>query len=184
MKRKRRYIVFIAMLTVAAILCSGCKTEHKTTELKQENQSFEKKLMKKLSSAEKQARKDSKDIEKNGEQIRKSFIYISKNLGKVEEKENQPEMMDCTAYIYNLIVIRKDVHENKKNMTHEDQAFIKNVEKQNITKMVGALYNYLLSSGEAEYKDSLDEAEKYMKDIKKAGLDSEVKKLIDILAEK
>ena len=69
-------------------------------------------------------------------------------------------------------------------MTHEDQAFIKNVEKQNITKMVGALYNYLLSSGEAEYKDSLDEAEKYMKDIKKAGLDSEVKKLIDILAEK
>ena len=166
MKRKRRYIVFIAMLTVAVILCSGCKTEHKTTELNQENQSFEKKLMKKLSSAEKQARKDSKDIEKNGEQIRKSFIYISKNLGKVEEKENQPEMMDCTAYIYNLIVIRKDVHENKKNMTHEDQAFIKNVEKQNITKMVGALYNYLLSSGEAEYKDSLDEAEKYMKDIK------------------
>lgn len=44
--------------------------------------------------------------------------------------------------------------------------------------------NYLLSSGEAEYKDSLDEAEKYMKDIKKAGLDSEVKKLIDRLVDK
>lgn len=182
MERRDRIVIAVFMVIVM-LSCTGCKIKNKTTETKQENENVKKELMKKLSSSEKRARKDSKDIEKNEKQIKQSLVYIDSNLGKAKEKENQPEMMENAAYLYNLIVIRKDVHENKKNMTQEDKNFIKKIENQNITKMSRALYNYLLSSGEAEYKDSLNEAEKYMNDIKKTGLHSEVKKLIEILKE-
>lgn len=178
--RKTRSISSIALLIVAIVFaCAGCKIGDKTTEMKQQNQNFEKKLMEKLATAEKRARRDSQNIEENVSQVKQSLAYIGENIDKAEDKEEQLELMENSSYLYNLIFIKKDTYGNE---NPKDKESVKLIEKQNITKMSRALYDYLLSSGEADSKEKLSKADKYMKDIKKAGLDSEVKKLIGILA--